>query len=578
VPRTCRPPGAALPAAAALCTAAVAALFAGLVLGLLSCRPAAGPDLSAERLRADVSYLASDELLGRDIGGDGIAAAEEYIAAVFADAGLEPLPGESDFFLEFPLYRRGYDSEGTFLEVRQERSGQADGAPSGAVLREALLGEDFRPLYFSGYGRWEGPLVFAGYGITAPEYGYDDYEGLDARGKVVLVLRHEPNENDPESVFAGTELTRHALFTEKAEAARRNGAVGLLVVTDPLNHAPGDDLRAEGVFSLDASLGDGGFFSDRMTGFPAIHVSRELVDSLLGEDGRLEQMQTAMDSGEKPSAWPVAWASGPIVVSVAVAVDEEVETIRCRNVAAFLEGADPELKGEIVVVGAHHDHIGAFAGNVDVIYNGADDNASGTAGVLELARAFARRGPARRSIAFVTFSAEEKGLFGSQALVDRWRPGPNGTPGGLAGEIRCMLNLDMIGRNPEEPVGVVNASAELRRLLEAADAEGARGGEGAAEGAERRGGADAPRGSLPLLPLRFRGAARGTASDADPFQRRGIPAVFMTTGLHEDYHRVTDHAELIEYERMKRILELCYRFLEAAAEEVEVNPGLSGSR
>src|SRR5690606_12209486 len=157
--------------------------------------------ITAEDLRSTVSYLASDHLAGRGIGEPGIVLAEEYIAAAFAEAGLEPLPGRVDYFLPFSLYTRGFDADSTTLRIS-----------SGPFSVAGRAGETIRPFDFSDAGAVRGPLVFAGYGITAPEHGYDDYAALDVEGSVVLVLRHEPRELDPESPFDGDVHSPHAFF------------------------------------------------------------------------------------------------------------------------------------------------------------------------------------------------------------------------------------------------------------------------------------------------------------------------------------------------------------------------------
>jgi len=500
-----------------------------------------------ERLRGHVERLASDELAGREVGTPGIREAEEYVARAFRDYGLEPVPGREDYYLGFTLYRVGFDSGATELTVslpwgagrgRRGRRGLGGRTP---IRAEA--GRDFRPFHFSAPGEAASEVVFAGYGITAPEYDYDDYEGLEVQGKIVLVLRHEPNENDPQSRFDGTSLTDHALFTEKAGNALRRGAAGMLLVTDPLHHPPEEDLRLTSAYRLQAP-GAGPEGRRRPAGagiLPAAQISMGLARSMASAWGRsLEELQRAVDGGQKPAELELTGVRARLRVELL----QEPVPVAARNVAGFLPGSDPLRAGEWVLIGAHHDHLGAFAGSGDTIYNGADDNASGVAGVLELARRFAslEDRPAR-SLVFVTFSAEEKGLLGSRALVSqRLLP---------TGKLVFMLNLDMIGRNPGQAVQVYG-DATARAL-----------GPIVREAAGKLG-----------LEVALHGTRIMSASDHTPFYEAGIPVLALFTGLHQDYHRPSDEAGTLAYERMESILGLAAETVRSVA-ELEEAPAFS---
>jgi hypothetical protein len=475
----------------------------------------AGSDgIRAEDLRRDVTYLASDELTGRETGQPGIRKAEKYIAREFKKAGLVPLPGLDDYWVDFSLYRSGYDEGGTSVKLN------LDGRS-----RQGRPGVDFKPFSFSDEGKIEGPVVFAGYGITAPEHAYDDYDGLDVEGKIVLVLRHEPAENDPASSFDGASSSRHALFTAKATNAQAHGARGMLLVTDPANHGPDDDLRLGGTLRLTKPKRRNPADEDSSEPFLALHVSQEMAASLVASAGHtLAALQRAVDDGASPSTLALEGVSA----RVAVKRSGVIEKIRARNVVGFLEGRDPVLADEWIVIGGHHDHVGAHPGEGDTIYNGADDNASGTSGVIALARAFASGSEKpRRSILFVTFSAEEKGLLGSRALV-----GQQLIP---VEKIVFMLNIDMIGRNPERSLELVGDGYTngLREIVETVN-----------------------RGTG--LELGFAGAAYAGNSDHDAFFDEEIPFLFFFTGTHEDYHQPGDHAEKLDYERMESILRLAH--------------------
>jgi len=481
--------------------------------------------LSAELLAQDVHYLASDELAGRSPGTAGIARAEEYVAKAFGRTGLEPLPGFEDFFIGLPLYRHGYDPDRTALVL--------DG-PGGRVTAE--LERDFKPLFFSGTGEAEAPLAFAGYGITAPEHGYDDYAGLDVRGRLVLVLRYEPGADDPQSVFEGTDHSRHAWLMTKARTAHGYGAAGMILVSDTLYHRGADDLRVFPTLSLSP---DEPPRLPRSAGppepaFPVIHLSRA---TLLAAAGWSEEQLA--EAQRKLNDWqPAAEVDFPrIGVRLSVRERQEAQVVPVRNVAALLPGADPELRDEWILVGAHHDHLGAFDGPGDTVYSGADDNASGVAGVLALARHFAARSgkqaPAR-TLVFMTFTAEEQGLLGSRALVE----------GQLIPleAVRFMVNLDMIGRNPERPLELHGSGfeTEIREVVEKAGEELG-------------------------VTVRFESRSVRAVSDFYPFHQRGIPFLSLYTGTHEDYHRPSDTAEKLDYERMERIVGLAARVVESLA-------------
>jgi hypothetical protein len=473
-------------------------------------------DKQLERiLSGHVRFLASDALGGREVGTEGIAEAERYIAGIFDSLGLDPLPGRKDYFLEFTLYRGGYDPESTSLEI------SADG-----TTLKARPGVDFRPFDFSATGTLQGRLIFAGYGITAPEYGYDDYRGLATEGKIVLLLRHEPQSPAGSDYFQGADLTRHSLFLTKVENAIAHGAAGMLLVTDPKSSTGAEDFRLEGPLSLEPGALSR-YRADRQP-IPALHISQPFAEKILATAGvSLVQLQGRLDRGTVPSQLELRGldTGESTTVTLRVAVERNPEEVSARNTAAILPGSDPVLRDQWILIGAHHDHLGSFQGRGDTVFNGADDNASGTAGVLALARIFSQLDPApSRSIVFTTFSAEEWGLLGSREMV--------------VSQIRTdrivlMINLDMIGRNPEQPVQVMSSasSPELRDLVKAANRE-------------------------EQLPLRFPSGSEAALSDFAPFREAGIPFLFFFTGIHEDYHGVDDEAERLSYSRLAELVKL----------------------
>lgn len=504
-------------------------LFAGVIVVLLTgCSEELEPEITALELREHVEYLASDDLGGRYFESPGNAAAEEYIAEEFSRIGLEPLPGEEDYLLEFPMVAWSFDPERTYLSVGN---------------KDFEVGADFRPFNFSSQGQIEAEVVFAGYGITAPEYEYDDYAGLDVKGKIVVVMRHEPYEDSPSAKFEGRTHSSHAFFKTKAEKARSRGAAGLIVFTDVLHHSETEDLRSRPEYKFDAGNHRPPKPEEVYSqGFIAFHVTREVALLLLpGQD--LGELQKSVDSGEIPANLTIATDQ---VVRMGQRFDQRPRKITARNVAGIVRGTDASDASDVseasgnpgrdwIVVGAHHDHIGSFNGpdGGDTIFNGADDNASGVSGVLELAERYAAA-PGKRSVVFMTFGAEEVGLFGSRALdvfdlldFDR---------------VFFMLNLDMIGRNPNKEVRMYGDgyTEGLAEIVESAN--------------ENHG-----------VKLTLMGEDYEGNSDMAIFHQKGIPFLFPFTGEHEDYHGTGDHADKLDYDRMEKLLNLSYDIIDRIA-------------
>jgi aminopeptidase YwaD len=500
----------------------VIALLGLLGLGIAHAAGEAAATITGGEIREHITYLASDELQGRDTGSAGERAAGEYLAAAFARYGLEPMGEDGSYFLPFPVAGEASVKRAT---VRMER---------GAFYRDFELGRDFQPFGFSGSGELDVPVVFAGYGITDPQRGYDDYAGLDVRGKAVLILRHEPREKDGQA-------SAHAHFTTKAINAREHGAVALLIATDPLNHADDESL---------VPFGMGG--GDDL-GVIALHVRQSLARGLVRLAGKdLTEVQKKLDEALAPDSFELG-------ARLRVSVEVERQTITARNVVGRLPGSDPALRDEVVVIGAHYDHVGLGAhGGLDPraegqIHNGADDNASGTSGMLELAQAFAGAERPRRTIIFMGFSGEERGLLGSEHFVKH--------PAVPLTSIVAMINLDMIGRLREGSleVGGVGTSPGFRELVEAAVA---------------------PQGLKASLDPSGYGP-----SDHASFYAAKVPVLFFFTGLHDDYHRPGDDTPKIEFDGAARVARAAFFCAERLANAdarpayVEVAPqGRGGNR
>jgi hypothetical protein len=494
-----------------------------------------GPDAAATqaRLQESVRLLAADEMQGRGPGTAGIDKAAEWVAAQFAALGLaspvaEPAPaGAGDAWAGWQPFEMTLQARlGPVEANRVELVGPA-GQDGMEVVVPLELGRDYTPLAAGGSGAFDLPLAFLGYGITAPAEEYDDYASLGAKGKAVVVLRHEPQQDNPHSVFEGNQDSRHAALSRKIANASEHEAEGVVF----LNDAVAVQREQEAIKRRDAAeLDDDG---DRLMAFdragdgtdarrmPILHVRRNVmaaaVESALGKS--LADLEAAIDDELVPQSQELSgWR-----IRGETAIERQSTT--ARNVLAILPGEGP-LAEEVVVLGAHYDHLGmggtnSAAPGVEAVHHGADDNASGTAALVEVARELAARGPFPRTILFAAFSGEERGLLGSAHYT--------ANPALPLEKTVAMINLDMVGRLADEKLIVhgtgtgAGLEAVVDRLLEG------RGFEVTKE----------PGGFGP--------------SDHASFYAKKIPVLHLFTGSHEDYHRPTDTAEKINYEGMARI-------------------------
>jgi hypothetical protein len=471
------------------------------------------PSPAELRLKSDVTYLAADEREGRAPGTKGIEAAADYIAHVFRDAGLRPAPRADGFFQPFALKGR------TRLGDEQKL---ACAGPDGRKL-EAALKSDYTPLPITVAGTVaSAPLVFAGYGITARDEShkldYDDYAGIDVRGKAVLILRREPQQFDDASPFDGKRDSKYATFQHKATNAFQHGAAAVLLV----NNLAGLEGKADELinFARGQLAGD--------SNIPFLMLSRAFADKLLAEAGKpeLAEFENQIDGDLKPRSRELnGWAASARVTLT-------VDRTETKNVIGVLEGAGPHAD-ETIVIGGHYDHLGhgGFASGSlallsSAIHNGADDNASGTAMVLELARRLgARRDPLPRRVVFMAFSGEERGLLGSHYYVEH--------PLFPLEKTVMMINCDMVGR--------LNTKGELTMI-----------GTGTSPGIDTL--VDVLAKSAGFTIKKVAGMTDGFGgSDHESFYDKGVPVLFAFTGLHADYHRPSDDSDRINYGGMARI-------------------------
>ena len=558
------------------CAAALSVAFFGLML-VVPLHAGDASNESEQRLLRDIKYLASDELEGRGVGMKGLDLAADYIRDEFGKAGLRVDAVKGGPYQPFQM--------NTGAELGPVNTLELVG-PENRKL-SPTLNTDFIPQSFGGAGAYFGDVVFCGYGIEAPDLKYDDFAGIDLKGKVALVMRRTPHQKNPYSPFAAAHggISTHAELRTKINNVYSKGAVAILFVNDP--YSGQDDLEksksqvsrlagavadaavefeavdpkdAEKLTAAKAKLAEevakykagkghltgepsdtlmkfGYAGSEAIRNLPILHITRALADQILkpGLGKTLVELESAIDADFKPkSAVVPGWTAGGMVSITR-------KQAEVKNVVGVLEGSGP-LSDETVVIGAHYDHVGRggagslLPGSTDV-HNGADDNASGTIGLLELARRFgARKDRLPRRIVFVAFTAEEAGLIGSARYTRE--------PVYPLEKTVAMLNMDMVGRLNEDKLTVfgTGTSPVWEKLLE-------------------------PVGKEFGLKLVYKPEGFGP-SDHSSFYAKKIPVLHFFTGTHSDYHRPTDDWEKINIPGTERIVDL----IEAVALQVVEGP------
>ena len=470
---------------------------------------ALSPEISTADLKTEVSYLASDELEGRMTGGAGIRKAADHIAARLQAAGLQPLGDNGSYFQKFEF------TSGMKLVPGQNR---LELISNSGEIKTFEVDKDFRPLAFTANSAGEGEVVFAGYGLSVPGktgQEYDSYAGLIVKDKIVLVLRYVPEQVDAPR---RQELNVYAGLRYKAMLARERGAKAMLVVTGPNSPNAGELLP----LSFDVSLANSGIIVASITG--------QVAEALLAAAQKdLKTVQSELDT-ENPHA-----EGGFVIPNLKLKISAAVERIKKpdRNVIAVLPATAKDKLDEYVAIGAHYDHIGygetgslARKGEENQIHNGADDNASGTATVLELAAALAETQKQRpedfkRDLIFAFWSGEELGLIGSSYFVEH--------PPRSLEKMAAYLNFDMVGRLRENNLLLqgLGSSDVWTKLIEKRNVAA---------------GFNLTLQDDPYLP-----------TDVTAFYPKGVPVLAFFSGSHEDYNRPTDDAETLNYDGMERI-------------------------
>ncbi len=441
----------------------------------------------------NVKTLASPQFKGRGTGTPELDKAANFIAGQYKKAGLQPVAGS--YFQRYPVTTMAQIGKRNKLVWHE-----------GTTRKEAKFEGDFTPLNFSSAGSVSGQVVFAGYGITAPEYNYDDYQGVDVKGKVVILFRREPQEFDEKSVFTGKNYTRHAQFDAKATNAKQHGAKAVIMLTDLGN----TDLEKFGRTAGPANAG-----------IPFLQMKAEAVQKWFDGQGKsLKEVHDEIDKDLKPRSFVL-----PDSVTIDLQVDVERQVKQVRNVMGYLPGTTDEY----VIIGAHYDHLGMGdqfsldANPKGKIHPGADDNASGSAGVMELARYFAGRPKEKRGILFMAFSGEELGLLGSAYYAEHAML-PNA-------KAVAMINMDMIGRIRDGKVfvGGSGTGSTLKGILDETKR---------------------PEG----MKFDMSETAGYGSSDHTSFTIKQIPVLFFFSGLHSDYHRPSDTWDKIDAKAAIKLL------------------------
>jgi hypothetical protein len=493
--------------------------------------PALDRESAVARLKTDMTFLASDACEGRGPGTAGIDKAADYVAAAFKAAGLKGAMPDGSYFQPFVI--KGSP------EIGEPNTFTASLA-SGPIPRQTL-GTDFQPLGLSGSGSAEAPVVFVGYGASVPNAHYDDFHGIDVDGKIVLMIRKLPRYGQDKHPLGDDQTIQQAAsWAAKIDNAEQRKAAAVLVCNDA---GEPDDALADLV-----RTGGGA------AAIPAVQIKRATAERMLrdGMGQTLAEIEKVIDVDLKPRSAALKGVAAKVQVTVVR------KPVNVKNVVAVLEGAGPLAK-ETVVIGAHYDHLGyggrdSLAPGKKAIHHGADDNASGTAALVELARRLAVDPPAnRRRTVFLAFSGEEVGLLGSAHYAKE--------PLFPLEETTAMINLDMVGRlrddaggKPRLEVGGTGTGKEFNDLLDRLNGK---------YGFE----------------LRKNSAGVGP-SDHTSFYMKGVPVFFFFTGLHREYHKPTDTADLINYPGLAKVtdfVEGLVRHLATEPKRPEYVKGMTGS-
>ena len=485
--------------------------------------------ITADQMKNYLTFIASDEMEGRDTPSRGLDTTAKFIAMNLARWGFKPA-----------------GDNGTFLQRIDLKRDRVDGAQSRVELNGRVLnpGSDYLPV--GGSGTISGQLVFAGNGWLVKKKEIDAYRGIDASGKIAVIFG-TPN-TPPRNVTRADFGKQGEEYLNPTDYARKVGAVGIIYVPD-FQYLANWERNRQRIMERGTTV-VAKFQAPTSAPLPSIVVSPEVANSILiGE----KQSATSIFNASYGTSLPAAFALTP-AKTVSLSINSRSEIVPTQNVVAIWEGSDPVLKNEYVAVGAHYDHVGICApGTPDPICNGADDDGSGTTAILSMAEALAKA-PTRpkRSVLFVWHCGEEKGLWGSRYFTEY--------PTVPLDHIVTQLNIDMIGRskkdgdtNPRNKeltgpsdvylIGSTMMSTELGELVQSVNKSYLNIGYDT-------------RYDDPADPNRF-----FFRSDHFNYARKGIPIIFFFDGVHEDYHQPGDSPDKIDYQKMEKVTRTVYMTL-----------------
>ncbi|MEJ2103588.1 MAG: M20/M25/M40 family metallo-hydrolase [Ignavibacteriaceae bacterium] len=444
--------------------------------------------IKSEELLQTVKTLTSPELDGRLPGSEGYNKAANFVAEKFSRHELIPA-GDDGYFQYLNVEYNKIDTPVVFNLIKEGNK------------IPFVFGKDFVFRGFTGSGNLALPVAFCGYGISRPDLGYDDYKNIDVNDKIVLVFKQNPSWKIKETNW-GNEYPR-----QKSRVAYEHGAKGILFVSRP------NDKKIQPLIGS-VMHGEG----EQLENFPQLQISPEAANEFIVSSGySLSECQMKIDAKEKPFSF-LTRREAEIKVRT-----EYIKSTKTMNVVGKIEGTDPALKNEYLIIGAHLDHVGSQAG---LLFPGANDNASGSAGVIQLAKAFqdSQLKP-KRSILFVLFASEEQGLFGSKHFVENLKIKPD--------KIVAMFNMDCIGYGDSIQIGNGKSAPELWKIADSLDQEIGR--------------------------LMVRETWNGGGADATPFYEKGIPCLYFASKYSYDYlHQPTDIPETLNTNLFESIVRLAY--------------------
>ena len=500
----------------------------------------------------NLKFLASDSLKGRSAGSSENNVAAEFIAKKFIEYGLKPAGNVKTLYqarLKSKKKDELYLPEEYFQKFSFIKSKLSENN-SLKICRTSYLSEFeisfpyrkdfviqvsnlFNDIYI------KAPIVFAGYGIDKGENNYNDYvdekgKQADVKNKIVLIVDGFPQENNPESPFSRSKNALYRNPLRKMEVAQKLGALAVMVISSPLKNEPPFNVKYESritayenpSFHLPVQVSNS---------IPIVFISENVAYEIFKDaNTNIKELLQRIDRNLKGNAFEFP------SIQIELKINFEKEIITTQNVAGIIEGNDEKFKNEFIVIGAHYDHVGlGYYGAMNKtdtgkIHNGADDNASGTSALIELAEAFSIEKP-KRSLLFIAFSAEENGLLGSRFFV-------NYQPLVPLEKIIAMFNFDMVGRNEPELLWIGGAfySEDLRKIIEKANTE---------VGFE----------------LLYNVGLLNFASDQAPFLKKEIPSAFFFSGLHDDYHTPNDDYDKIDYIKLSNVVKLGFLAIESLA-------------